>query len=113
MSRRQRRIQTAALRESSNARWGSPSRLALGAFALDAASLLALPAAVSGEKSGGEGKAKADVVKLTEATTVQGQAAKIVVADGKVKIDAAAVTATDIGASNGVIHVIDSVILPN
>lgn len=171
----------------------TPVRLALGAFALAAASLLALPAAVAGEKSGGEGKAKADivdtavaagqfktlataltaaglvdtlkgpgpftvfaptdaafaklpagtvenllkpenreqltkiltyhvvpgkvkaadVVKLTEARTVQGQAAKIVVADGKVKIDDATVTATDIGASNGVIHVIDSVILPN
>jgi len=32
--------------------------------------------------------------------------------DGKVYVDNAMVTATDIPASNGVIHVIDSVILP-
>jgi uncharacterized surface protein with fasciclin (FAS1) repeats len=44
---------------------------------------------------------------------VQGQAAKIAVKDGKVMVDNATVTATDIGASNGVIHVIDAVILPN
>ncbi len=55
----------------------------------------------------------ADVVKLTEANTMQGQAAKIAVKDGKVMIDNATVTATDIGATNGVIHVIDAVILPN
>lgn len=54
----------------------------------------------------------ADVVKLTEAKTVQGQSVKITVKDGKVSIDDANVTATDIKASNGVIHVIDSVILP-
>lgn len=56
--------------------------------------------------------AAADVVKLDTATTVNGRAADITVQDGGVKIDAANVTATDIGASNGVIHVIDSVILP-
>jgi len=54
----------------------------------------------------------ADVVKLTEAKTVQGQSVKILVKDGRVSIDTANVTATDIGASNGVIHVIDAVILP-
>lgn len=54
----------------------------------------------------------ADVVKLTEAKTVQGQSVKITVKDGKVSVDNANVTATDIAASNGVIHVIDSVILP-
>ena len=54
----------------------------------------------------------ADVVKLDTATTVNGKAADITVADGGVKIDGANVTATDIKASNGVIHVIDSVILP-
>ena len=59
------------------------------------------------------GKVKAaDVVKLTEAKTVQGQSVKIMVAEGKVKVDGATVTATDVMASNGVIHVIDSVILP-
>jgi len=55
----------------------------------------------------------ADVVKLSEAKTVQGSAVAIAVADGKVRLnDAATVTATDIKASNGVIHVIDAVILP-
>jgi uncharacterized surface protein with fasciclin (FAS1) repeats len=54
----------------------------------------------------------ADVVKLTEAKTVQGQSAKIAVKDGKVSIDGANVVKTDIAASNGVIHVIDAVILP-
>ena len=59
-----------------------------------------------------QGKKAADVVKLTEAKTVQGQSVKIAVKDGKVSVDGANVTATDIAASNGVIHVIDSVILP-
>jgi len=54
----------------------------------------------------------ADVVKLTEATTVQGSKVSIKVTDGKVKVDAANVVKTDIGCSNGVIHVIDAVILP-
>ena len=54
----------------------------------------------------------ADVVKLTEAKTVQGQSVKIMVKGGKVSVDGANVTATDIAASNGVIHVIDSVIMP-
>jgi uncharacterized surface protein with fasciclin (FAS1) repeats len=54
----------------------------------------------------------ADVVKLTSAKTVNGAEVKITVADGKVKVDGANVVATDIKASNGVIHVIDSVILP-
>jgi uncharacterized surface protein with fasciclin (FAS1) repeats len=54
----------------------------------------------------------ADVVKLKEAKTVQGQSVKIVVEGGKVKVDSANVVKTDIETSNGVIHVIDSVILP-
>ncbi len=54
----------------------------------------------------------ADVVKLKEAKTVQGQSVKIVVEDGKVKVDAANVVKTDIETSNGVIHVIDAVVLP-
>ena len=59
------------------------------------------------------GKVKAaDVVKLDTATTVNGQAADIEVTGGTVRIDGATVTATDIKASNGVIHVIDTVILP-
>ena len=53
----------------------------------------------------------ADVVKLRDAKTVQGQSVTISTKDG-VKVDAAKVTKTDIQATNGVIHVIDSVILP-
>lgn len=53
-----------------------------------------------------------DVVKLTEAKTVQGSSAKITVTGGKVKVDDANVVKTDIMCANGVIHVIDAVILP-
>jgi uncharacterized surface protein with fasciclin (FAS1) repeats len=54
----------------------------------------------------------AEVVKLSEAKTVQGSAVSIKVEDGKVMVDNAQVVKTDIPCSNGVIHVIDSVILP-
>ena len=54
----------------------------------------------------------ADVVKLTQAKTVEGSPVKIRVVDGKVMINNANVSATDIAASNGVIHVIDTVIMP-
>ena len=53
----------------------------------------------------------ADVVKLDSAKTVNGKAVDIDTASG-VKVDNATVTATDVAASNGVIHVIDTVILP-
>lgn len=53
----------------------------------------------------------ADVVKLTEAPTVQGQSVAIDATDG-VKVDNANVVQTDIVCDNGVIHVIDAVILP-
>jgi len=53
-----------------------------------------------------------DVVKLSEAETVQGSSVKIQVKDGKVYVDGAQVVKTDIHCTNGVIHVIDSVILP-
>jgi uncharacterized surface protein with fasciclin (FAS1) repeats len=55
----------------------------------------------------------ADVVKLSKAKTVQGSEVKIRVTEGKVYVDKALVTATNIMAGNGIIHVIDSVILPN
>jgi uncharacterized surface protein with fasciclin (FAS1) repeats len=55
----------------------------------------------------------ADVVNLTEATTVNGQAVSIAVDGSTVLLDEATVVATDIMASNGVIHVIDTVILPD
>jgi transforming growth factor-beta-induced protein len=54
----------------------------------------------------------ADVVKLKEAKTVNGQSVKISVDGGKVKVDGANVVTTDIAATNGTIHVIDAVILP-
>jgi uncharacterized surface protein with fasciclin (FAS1) repeats len=53
----------------------------------------------------------ADVVKLKETKTVQGQSIKVDTSAG-VKVDGANVIKTDIACSNGVIHVIDSVILP-
>jgi uncharacterized surface protein with fasciclin (FAS1) repeats len=54
----------------------------------------------------------AKVVGMKSAKTVQGCDVAIQVADGKVKVGAANVVATDVMASNGVIHVIDTVILP-
>jgi uncharacterized surface protein with fasciclin (FAS1) repeats len=53
-----------------------------------------------------------DVVKLEKAKTVQGEAVKIKVKKDKVMVNGAKVVMTDIVADNGVIHVIDSVILP-
>lgn len=54
----------------------------------------------------------ADVVKLKDAKTVNGAMVHVKVAGDTVMINDAKVTATDIVASNGVIHVIDSVLLP-
>ena len=54
----------------------------------------------------------ADVVKLSQADTLQGAPVRIVVEDGKVKINDANVIKTDIECTNGVIHVIDAVLLP-
>jgi uncharacterized surface protein with fasciclin (FAS1) repeats len=54
----------------------------------------------------------ANAAKLTSARTVQGSEIKIAANGGTVKINDATVTAADIEASNGVIHVIDTVILP-
>jgi transforming growth factor-beta-induced protein len=55
----------------------------------------------------------ADVVTLTSADTVSGEAVSIKVEDGKVYLnDTVEVIITDVEASNGVIHVIDSVLLP-
>jgi|GEM_PF-279534 transforming growth factor-beta-induced protein len=53
-----------------------------------------------------------DVVELKTAKTLQGQSVQISVTDEGVKIDNANVLKTDINCSNGVIHVIDTVILP-
>lgn len=54
----------------------------------------------------------ADVAKLSDATTVNGAAVSISSSYGKVKVDGANVVQADVMASNGVIHVIDQVILP-
>ena len=54
----------------------------------------------------------ADVSDGLEADTAQGGKVKFMVADGKVMINDANIVATDVVASNGVIHVIDKVILP-
>jgi uncharacterized surface protein with fasciclin (FAS1) repeats len=52
-----------------------------------------------------------DVVKLDKATTVQGSDVKIDASQG-VKVNDATVVTPDVEADNGVIHVIDSVLLP-
>lgn len=53
-----------------------------------------------------------EVVKLSEAKTLEGSTAKIVVSEGKVMVDGANVIKADVMTSNGVIHVIDAVMLP-
>ena len=53
-----------------------------------------------------------EVVKLDSAKTVQGQSVGIKVEDGSVFVDGAKVSTADIETSNGVIHVIDTVIMP-
>lgn len=58
------------------------------------------------------GKVMAADVKTMNAKTVNGKEAAIKVDGGKVTIGAANVVKTDVGASNGVIHVIDAVLLP-
>jgi len=53
-----------------------------------------------------------DVMKMNQAKTVNGKEVKIMTMDGKVMVDNATVVKADIVCSNGVIHVIDSVLLP-
>ena len=54
----------------------------------------------------------AEVVKLTSVKTVEGADLKIAAVNGTVMVDNAKVVKTDIHASNGIIHVIDAVMLP-
>jgi uncharacterized surface protein with fasciclin (FAS1) repeats len=54
----------------------------------------------------------ADVVKISSAKAVSGDTLTIASRDGGVTVDGAKVVKTDIAATNGVIHVIDTVILP-
>ena len=59
------------------------------------------------------GKVMAADVKTMKAKTVNGQSLDVKVADGAVTVDNAKVVKTDVAASNGVIHVIDTVVMPN
>jgi len=54
----------------------------------------------------------ADVVKLSSAKTLNGQSVTIKVVGGKVLINGATVVKADIAATNGTIHVIDTVLMP-
>ena len=54
-----------------------------------------------------------DVTKLSKGTTLQGESLSFAVNDGKVMVDNAQVIKADIATSNGVIHAIDTVVLPN
>jgi transforming growth factor-beta-induced protein len=53
-----------------------------------------------------------DVMGLEKAKTVNGKEVKVKTKDGKVMIDDATVAKADVAASNGVIHVIDTVLMP-
>ena len=55
----------------------------------------------------------AKVVTLSSAKTVNGQEVKITATGGNVMVDNARVVKADIPASNGVIHMIDAVLLPH
>ena len=55
----------------------------------------------------------ADVVKLSSAKTLNGKLITIKTAGGKVLINGATVVKADIAATNGTIHVIDTVLMPN
>ena len=54
----------------------------------------------------------ADVIKLSSAKTLNGQSVTVKVVGGKVLINGATVIKTDIAATNGTIHVIDTVLMP-
>jgi uncharacterized surface protein with fasciclin (FAS1) repeats len=54
----------------------------------------------------------ADVVKLKSAKTVEGSDVKIDASNGGVKVNNATVATADVAADNGVIHIIDTVLLP-
>lgn len=58
-------------------------------------------------------KVMAKDVKTMKAPTVNGDTIDVVVANGAVSVDKAKVVKTDIKTSNGVIHVIDAVIMPS
>lgn len=53
-----------------------------------------------------------EVIKVTSAPTVQGSSVRVSLSEGSVKIDNAKVVSADIAATNGIIHVIDTVLIP-
>jgi uncharacterized surface protein with fasciclin (FAS1) repeats len=57
-------------------------------------------------------KTAADLSNMTSALTLSGEAVKITVQDGVVMVDKAKVTSADTAADNGLIHVVDAVLLP-
>jgi uncharacterized surface protein with fasciclin (FAS1) repeats len=59
------------------------------------------------------GKVMAADVKPGKTKTVQGESLTVAAKNGTVTVNDARVVKTDIAASNGVIHVVDSVLLPN
>jgi uncharacterized surface protein with fasciclin (FAS1) repeats len=59
------------------------------------------------------GKFMAADVKTMTATTASGKDVSITVNAGKVTVNNATVIKTDVAASNGVVHVIDTVLIPN
>lgn len=59
------------------------------------------------------GEVKSTDLKSGEVKTVGGQSVSVDVSGGSVKVNTATVTKADIPASNGVIHVIDTVLIPN
>jgi transforming growth factor-beta-induced protein len=77
-----------------------------------AIAVLAIPAFAGGGKDIVDTAVGAEGFKTKEVKTAEGDADKVVVKDGNVTIDGAKVVKTDIECSNGVIHVIDTVILP-
>ncbi len=54
----------------------------------------------------------ADLVDGQMVKTVQGEELTVTIKDGKVMINGATVTAADLDGSNGVVHVIDAVLMP-
>jgi len=54
----------------------------------------------------------ADAAKLKEAKTVNGKMVRVNISNGKIMINNATVTGADVSTSNGVIHIIDNVMLP-
>ena len=60
----------------------------------------------------GEKLTAADVLSMESITTLEGSSAEVMIDDGVVTIAGAPVSVTDIPSANGVIHVIDAVMLP-